>query len=135
MQLFKTIFYSLADTTSEFKTFSTISLTFSISLQNSKLQWFAVVNYYWKKTTVLLCKDVLILLFKVWDAVDTGCCLKTYSCHSYAVRAAQWSSCGRRILSGGFDSMLHLTDVETGKGHENCIIDISFLCTDYLASC
>ncbi|XP_032547853.1 WD repeat-containing protein 25 isoform X1 [Chiroxiphia lanceolata] len=52
---------------------------------------------------------------KVWDAVDTGCCLKTYSCHSCAVRAAQWSSCGRRILSGGFDSTLHLTDVETGK--------------------
>ncbi|XP_009557446.2 WD repeat-containing protein 25 [Cuculus canorus] len=52
---------------------------------------------------------------KVWDAVDTGCCLKTYCCHSSAVRAAQWSSCGKRILSGGFDSMLHLTDVETGK--------------------
>ncbi|XP_009903415.2 WD repeat-containing protein 25 [Dryobates pubescens] len=52
---------------------------------------------------------------KIWDAVDTGCCLKTYSCHSCAVRAARWSSCGRRILSGGFDSMLHLTDVETGK--------------------
>ncbi|NXP74895.1 WDR25 protein, partial [Ramphastos sulfuratus] len=52
---------------------------------------------------------------KIWDAVDTGCCLKTYSFHSCAVRAAQWSSCGRRILSGGFDSMLHLTDVETGK--------------------
>ncbi|XP_010287291.1 PREDICTED: WD repeat-containing protein 25 [Phaethon lepturus] len=50
---------------------------------------------------------------RVWDAVDTGCCLKTYSCHSCAVRAARWSSCGRRILSGGFDSMLHLTDVET----------------------
>ncbi|KFZ67034.1 WD repeat-containing protein 25, partial [Podiceps cristatus] len=52
---------------------------------------------------------------KVWDAVDTGCCLNTYCCHSCAVRAARWSSCGRRILSGGFDSMLHLTDVETGK--------------------
>ncbi|XP_065541368.1 WD repeat-containing protein 25 isoform X1 [Lathamus discolor] len=52
---------------------------------------------------------------KIWDAVDTGCCLKTYFCHSCAVRAARWSSCGRRILSGGFDSMLHLTDVETGK--------------------
>ncbi|KAJ7406610.1 WD repeat domain 25 [Willisornis vidua] len=52
---------------------------------------------------------------EVWDAVDTGCCLKTFSCHSCAVRAAQWSSCGRRILSGGFDSTLHLTDVETGK--------------------
>lgn len=71
-----------------------------------------------KKKKVILYKVVLILLFKVWDAVDTGCCLKTYSYHSGAVRAAQWSSCGRRILSGGFDSMLHLTDVETGKVRE-----------------
>nr|XP_056707647.1 WD repeat-containing protein 25 [Euleptes europaea] len=52
---------------------------------------------------------------KVWDAVDRGCCLKTYSCHSSAVRDAQWSSSGSGILSGGFDSMLHLTDVETGS--------------------
>ncbi|XP_069493876.1 WD repeat-containing protein 25 [Ambystoma mexicanum] len=51
---------------------------------------------------------------KVWDAVDTGSCLKTYSCHSGAVRDAQWSLCGRQILSGGFDSALHLTDIETG---------------------
>ncbi|XP_048342465.1 WD repeat-containing protein 25 [Sphaerodactylus townsendi] len=51
---------------------------------------------------------------KVWDAVDRGCCLKTYSCHSGAVRDVQWSSSGICILSGGFDSMLHLTDVETG---------------------
>ncbi|XP_043930497.1 WD repeat-containing protein 25 [Protopterus annectens] len=52
---------------------------------------------------------------KVWNAVDTGTCLRTYSCHSSAVRDAQWSSCGTRILSGGFDSMLYLTDTETGK--------------------
>ncbi|XP_061468134.1 WD repeat-containing protein 25 [Rhineura floridana] len=51
---------------------------------------------------------------KVWDAVDRGCCLKTYSCHTCAVRAVQWSPCGRSVLSGGFDSMLHLTDIETG---------------------
>ncbi|XP_021103852.1 WD repeat-containing protein 25 [Heterocephalus glaber] len=52
--------------------------------------------------------------FKVWDAVDSGRCLQTYSLHSEAVRAAQWSPCGRRILSGGFDFALHLTDLETG---------------------
>ncbi|KAJ7345183.1 hypothetical protein JRQ81_001133 [Phrynocephalus forsythii] len=51
---------------------------------------------------------------KVWDAVDHGCCLKTYSCHTSAVRAAQWSPCGRSIISGGFDCMLHSTDVEKG---------------------
>uniref|UniRef100_A0A2K6GU89 WD repeat domain 25 n=2 Tax=Propithecus coquereli TaxID=379532 RepID=A0A2K6GU89_PROCO len=52
--------------------------------------------------------------FKVWNAVDSGRCLQTYSLHSEAVRAARWSPCGRRILSGGFDFALHLTDLETG---------------------
>ncbi|KAM6461418.1 WD repeat-containing protein 25 isoform 2-T3 [Liasis olivaceus] len=51
---------------------------------------------------------------KVWDAVDEGRCLKTYSNHTSAVRAIQWSPCGRNALSGGFDFMLHLTDIETG---------------------
>ncbi|XP_053131120.1 WD repeat-containing protein 25 isoform X1 [Hemicordylus capensis] len=51
---------------------------------------------------------------KVWDAVDQGCCLTTYFCHTSAVRAVQWSPCGRGVLSGGFDSMLHFTDIETG---------------------
>ncbi|XP_054825940.1 WD repeat-containing protein 25 [Eublepharis macularius] len=51
---------------------------------------------------------------KVWDAVDRGCCLKTYSCHTCAVRDAQWAPCGSSILSGGFDSMLYLTDIESG---------------------
>lgn len=71
-------------------------------------------------------KVAVFLFFKVWDAVDTGVCLRTFSCHSSAVRAAQWSSCGRRILSGGFDSMLHLTDVETGKGH--ILVHFSSIC-------
>ncbi|XP_022361275.1 WD repeat-containing protein 25 isoform X1 [Enhydra lutris kenyoni] len=52
--------------------------------------------------------------FKVWNAVDSGRCLQTYSLHSEAVRAARWSPCGQRILSGGFDFALHLTDLETG---------------------
>ncbi|XP_048218048.1 WD repeat-containing protein 25 isoform X2 [Perognathus longimembris pacificus] len=52
--------------------------------------------------------------FKVWNAVDSGRCLQTYFLHSEAVRAARWSPCGRRVLSGGFDFALHLTDLETG---------------------
>lgn len=107
---------------------------------NFRMQTFLTTMICWsklllKKNTVILCKGVLIILFEVWDAVDTGCCLKTFSCHSCAVRAVQWSSCGRRILSGGFDSMLHLTDIETGKGHEECITAISLLCTDHWGSC
>uniref|UniRef100_A0A2I3H7M7 WD repeat domain 25 n=1 Tax=Nomascus leucogenys TaxID=61853 RepID=A0A2I3H7M7_NOMLE len=54
------------------------------------------------------------LLGEVWNAVDSGHCLQTYSLHTEAVRAARWAPCGRRILSGGFDFALHLTDLETG---------------------
>lgn len=55
-----------------------------------------------------------IYIFQVWDAVDEGRCLKSYFNHTGAVRAIQWSPCGRNALSGGFDFMLHLTDIETG---------------------
>uniref|UniRef100_A0A803K8B5 WD repeat domain 25 n=1 Tax=Xenopus tropicalis TaxID=8364 RepID=A0A803K8B5_XENTR len=51
----------------------------------------------------------------IWNGVDSGKCLNTFSHHSGAVRDSQWSACGQKILSGGFDSMLYLTDVETGK--------------------
>lgn len=76
----------------------------------NEIQWCPV-----REQSHMLLSASMDKTIKIWDAVDTGCCLKTFSCHSCAVRAAQWSSCGRRILSGGFDSMLHLTDVETGK--------------------
>ncbi|XP_067895035.1 WD repeat-containing protein 25 isoform X2 [Heterodontus francisci] len=63
---------------------------------------------------------------QIWDAIETSRCLKTFLCHSGAVRDAQWSLCGRQILSGGFDSMLHLTDIESGKQiisvHNECQI-------------
>lgn len=49
--------------------------------------------------------------------MDSGRCLQTYRLHSEAVRAARWSPCGQRILSGGFDFALHLTDLETGVSH------------------
>lgn len=75
----------------------------------NKIQWCPVQGW-----SHMLLSASMDKTFKVWNAVDTGCCLKTYSCHSCAVRTAQWSLCGRRILSGGFDSMLNLTDVETG---------------------
>ncbi|XP_039568513.1 WD repeat-containing protein 25 isoform X2 [Passer montanus] len=89
------------------------SLIFYISKHSgpvNEIQWCPV-----REQSHMLLSASMDKTVKVWDAVDTGCCLKTYSCHSCAVRAARWSSCGRRILSGGFDSMLHLTDVETGK--------------------
>ncbi|XP_010173053.1 WD repeat-containing protein 25-like [Antrostomus carolinensis] len=89
------------------------SLVFYMSKHSgpvNEIQWCPV-----REQSHMLLSASMDKTIKVWDAVDTGCCLKTYSCHSCAVRAAQWSSCGRRILSGGFDSMLHLTDVETGK--------------------
>ncbi|XP_020775194.1 WD repeat-containing protein 25 [Boleophthalmus pectinirostris] len=52
--------------------------------------------------------------FKVWDGAESGHCLRLYTCHSEAVRAACWSTHGRHIFSGSFDNSAALTDVETG---------------------
>ncbi|KAM4624854.1 WD repeat-containing protein 25 [Polymixia lowei] len=52
---------------------------------------------------------------KVWDGVETGRCLRVYSCHSGAVRDACWTPCGRHLLTGSFDSTAMITDVETGQ--------------------
>ncbi|XP_070259138.1 WD repeat-containing protein 25-like isoform X2 [Myotis yumanensis] len=75
----------------------------------SSIQWCPVFS----KSHMFLSAS-LDKTFKVWNAVDSGRCLQTYSLHSEAVRAARWSPCGQRILSGGFDCALHLTDLETG---------------------
>ncbi|XP_042193954.1 WD repeat-containing protein 25 isoform X2 [Callorhinchus milii] len=76
----------------------------------NKIEWCPIQQH-----SHLLLSASMDKSFKVWDAIDTSRCLKTYFCHRGAVRDAQWSLCGRQILSGGFDSMLHLTDIETGK--------------------
>ncbi|XP_075964293.1 WD repeat-containing protein 25 isoform X1 [Anarhichas minor] len=53
--------------------------------------------------------------FKVWDGAESGRCLRVYTCHSGAVRDARWTPCGRQLLSGSFDNMAVITDVETGQ--------------------
>ncbi|KAM3919146.1 WD repeat-containing protein 25 isoform 1-T2 [Leptodactylus fuscus] len=76
----------------------------------NRVQWCPVKQY-----SHLLLSASMDGTCKVWDAVDSGKPLCTISCHRTAVRDAQWSLCGKQILTGGFDSFLHLTDVETGK--------------------
>ncbi|XP_056401197.1 WD repeat-containing protein 25 isoform X3 [Hyla sarda] len=76
----------------------------------NRVQWCPVKQY-----SHLLLSASMDGTCKVWDAIDSGKSLCTISCHRAAVRDAQWSSCGRKILTGGFDTFLHLTDVETGK--------------------
>ncbi|KAM8921285.1 WD repeat-containing protein 25 [Pelodytes ibericus] len=76
----------------------------------NRVQW----NPVWQYSHLLL-SAAMDTTVKIWDAVDSGKCLSTFSYHSKAARDAQWSVCGHKILSGGFDSMLYLTDVETGK--------------------
>ncbi|XP_029134934.2 WD repeat-containing protein 25 [Labrus bergylta] len=53
--------------------------------------------------------------YKVWDAAESGRCLRVYSCHSGAVRDACWTPCGRHLLTGSFDNTAVITDVETGQ--------------------
>ncbi|XP_029982577.1 WD repeat-containing protein 25 isoform X2 [Sphaeramia orbicularis] len=53
--------------------------------------------------------------FKVWDGVESGRCLRVYTCHSGAVRDACWTPCGRHLLTGSFDNTAVITDVETGQ--------------------
>ncbi|XP_043839550.1 WD repeat-containing protein 25 [Dromiciops gliroides] len=81
----------------------------------NSVQWCPVLQH-----SHMLLSASMDKTFKVWDALDTGRCLNTYSSHSSAVRAVQWSTCGRQILSGGFDSELHVTDVETGMQLFSC---------------
>ncbi|XP_077322938.1 WD repeat-containing protein 25 [Lithobates pipiens] len=76
----------------------------------NRVQWCPVKQY-----SHLLLSASMDATVKVWDGVDSGKCLRTITSHRLAVRDAQWSSCGQKILTGGFDSTLHLTDVETGK--------------------
>lgn len=66
--------------------------------------------------TLLLLELMWILhVWQVWDGVESGRCLRAYTCHMGAVRDAFWSSCGRRLLSGSFDNTAAITDVETGE--------------------
>ncbi|XP_041828601.1 WD repeat-containing protein 25 [Melanotaenia boesemani] len=53
--------------------------------------------------------------FKVWDGAESGRCLRVYTCHSGAVRDACWTPSGRQLLTGSFDNMAVITDVETGQ--------------------
>ncbi|CAH2328224.1 WD repeat-containing 25 [Pelobates cultripes] len=76
----------------------------------NRVQWNPLRQY-----SHLLLSASMDTTIKIWDAVDSGKCLKTLSHHCQAARDAQWSLCGHKILSGGFDSTLYLTDVETGK--------------------
>ncbi|XP_018427533.1 PREDICTED: WD repeat-containing protein 25 [Nanorana parkeri] len=76
----------------------------------NRVQWCPVKQY-----SHLLLSASMDATVKVWDGLDSGKCLRTITSHRVAVRDAHWSACGQKILTGGFDSLLHLTDVETGK--------------------
>jgi len=52
---------------------------------------------------------------KVWNFwTDLDFCVKTIRCHNKAVKDADWSICGKKIVSCSYDKTAALTDVETG---------------------
>uniref|UniRef100_A0A8C6TC16 WD repeat domain 25 n=1 Tax=Neogobius melanostomus TaxID=47308 RepID=A0A8C6TC16_9GOBI len=63
---------------------------------------------------------------KVWDAAESGRCLRLYTCHSEAVRAACWSTHGTHLITGSFDKSAALTDVETGESQPLVKLDAQF---------
>ncbi|XP_076155805.1 WD repeat-containing protein 25 [Alosa pseudoharengus] len=74
------------------------------------VQWCPVPH-----TSHLLLSASMDRTVKIWDGAESGRCLRTISAHSGAVRDACWAQCGRRLLSGSFDTTATLTDVETGS--------------------
>ncbi|XP_033104715.1 WD repeat-containing protein 25-like [Anneissia japonica] len=56
---------------------------------------------------------------KIWDCVDINTCVASITSHQNGVKDAQWSKCGRQILSGGFDHSVQLHDVETGTPYHS----------------
>ncbi|XP_029972911.1 WD repeat-containing protein 25 [Salarias fasciatus] len=74
------------------------------------LQWCPVPQF-----SHLLLSASMDKTFKVWDGAESGRSLRVYTCHTGAVRDACWTPCGRRVLTGSFDSTAVVTDVETGQ--------------------
>ena len=51
----------------------------------------------------------------VWDALAKKDCVLQLTSHDGAVKDARWSSCGSYLLSCGYDKMVRISDINTGK--------------------
>ncbi|KAK3609688.1 hypothetical protein CHS0354_017541 [Potamilus streckersoni] len=56
--------------------------------------------------------DTTVKIWNIWTQLDP--CIAELKGHTKAVKDAEWSQCGRKILSCGYDKTALLTDVETG---------------------
>lgn len=56
--------------------------------------------------------DTKIKIWNIWSQLDP--CLKVVNVHSKAVKDAEWSICGKKILSCSYDRQATVTDVESG---------------------
>ena len=73
-----------------------------------------VMNVDWHGTNgSLLLSCSLDSTIKLWD-VEQRRCIATYSLHTAAVRNGQWAS-RSTVVTGGFDRLALLSDVENGK--------------------
>lgn len=57
--------------------------------------------------------DTLVKVWNVWSTLEP--CVQVLRHHSRAVKDAEWSMCGRQILSCGYDRKAIIADVESGE--------------------
>ncbi|KAJ8309167.1 hypothetical protein KUTeg_014041, partial [Tegillarca granosa] len=57
--------------------------------------------------------DTTVKIWNIWSQLNP--CLKVINVHSKAVKDAEWSICGKKILSCSYDRKAIVTDVESDK--------------------
>lgn len=68
---------------------------------------------------------------KIWDVFRSKKCVMTLHHHKEAVRDLQWNFDGTKLITGGYDKLVNLIDVETGKviqsySHKEYVTAIAF---------
>ncbi|CAJ0638393.1 19065_t:CDS:2 [Entrophospora sp. SA101] len=108
---------------------------FSI-IPKRKINTFSTKNDDYHLTSILWCGSFVLASasmngsIKIWDVFRSKKCVQTIQ-HNGAVKDVQWDFNHNNILSGGFDNIVKLSDIEAGKTiqsflHQEIITSLRF---------